>query len=564
MSAFSNEEQNKTLGSDPEINNNAYHIKLPMYMAFAMVLGIVLGATLFGGKGIQLGGDVPENADKFKDILSYIDRYYVDSVNVEELTENAINGMLEKLDPHTAYIPAKDNELLNAPLEGEFVGVGIEYNIFNDTVNVVSIVSGGPANQAGIIEGDKIISVDDEAVAGVSISNRKIVSMLRGEKGSTVKIGISRIGEKEPLSFNVTRARITTNTVETAYMVNDEVGYLKINRFGAKTYDEFSDSLKLLKTAGMTKLILDLRDNGGGYFDKAIKIADDFLQDDNLIVYTKSRDESFDERAMSSKGGMFENGALIVLINEYSASASEIVAGALQDNDRALIVGRRSFGKGLVQRPIELEDKSSLRLTISRYYTPSGRSIQKPYGEGKDYGNDITQRYNNGEMYHIDSASFEESLRYKTTHKGRTVYGGGGIMPDFFVPIDTSYYTAYYRALLGKNLFREFALRYATQHRQELRELELEAYKKSFNQNKSITKQFIAFANQAGVAFNEQDFVLSETVIEQEIKAFIARNIWGDKGFYPIYHNIDYTFQKSLGLFKEAEKIAMLDEQKSY
>lgn len=545
--------------SDSQINNNQYYVRLPLLLAGALVIGLLIGATIFGGRGVQLSGEVDENAEKFKDVLSYINRYYVDSVNVDDLTEKAIVGMLDKLDPHTAYIPAKDNALVNAPLDGEFVGVGIEYNIFRDTVNVVSIVSGGPSDMAGVEEGDKIISVDGEKVAGIGITNRAIVNLLRGEKGSEVSVVVVREGQSDSLTYKITRAKITTNTVETAYMVNDEIGYLKINRFGAKTYQEFTDSLNLLKKAGMQKLILDLRDNGGGYFDKAIKIADDFLKEKQLIVYTESRNESFDERAMSTNGGEFEEGALIVLINEYSASASEIVAGALQDNDRALIVGRRSFGKGLVQRPIELEDKSSLRLTISRYYTPSGRSIQKPYGAGDNYSSDITERYDRGEMFHVDSTAFDEDLRYKTTHKGRFVYGGGGIMPDFFVPIDTSYYTTYYRQLANKNLFREYALRYTTINRKRLKQLGLEAFAKTFNVEQKLRSAFVQYAEEAGVSYIDEDYEKSKYFIEQELKSYIARNVWGDQGFYPLYHTIDETFQKCLGLFDEAEKVAMID-----
>ncbi|MGB0525390.1 MAG: S41 family peptidase [Flammeovirgaceae bacterium] len=564
MSRYTNEAQGSNFTNhsteEPTIYNSTHQIRLPLLLSLTLVVGIGIGAIFFGNKGVSLGGEVSDNAEKFRDILSYINRFYVDTVNIEELTETAIHGMLNQLDPHTAYIPAKDNALVNAPLDGEFVGVGIEYNIFRDTVNVVSIISGGPSDQAGIEEGDKIILVDEETVAGIGISNRKIINLLRGEKGSQVKIGIKREGEDQLLSFNVTRARITTNTVETAYMVNDEVGYLKINRFGAKTYQEFTNSLESLKEEGMKKLILDLRDNGGGYFDKAIKIADDFLKADQLIVYTKSRNESADERAESSYGGSFEDGALIVLINEYSASASEIVAGALQDNDRALIVGRRSFGKGLVQRPISLEDNSSLRLTISRYYTPSGRSIQKPYGSDNNYGNDINARYDRGEMFHIDSAAFDEKLKYKTAHKGRTVYGGGGITPDYFVPIDTSFYTPYYRSLINKNLLREYALRYTTINRKKLSQMSLKDFMASFNVEREASQDLINYANKSGVEFNPADFLISKDVIHQELKAFIARNIWGEAGFYPIYHEVDGTFQQCLALFSEAEKIALLED----
>jgi carboxyl-terminal processing protease len=333
-------------------------------------------------------------------------------------------------------------------------------------------------------------------------------------------------------------------------MLNKEVGYLKVNRFGAKTYDEFSDSLKKLNELGMKKLILDLRDNGGGYLDKAIKIADAFLKKGKLIVYTKGKESSFDERDEATSTGEFENGNLVVLINEYSASASEIVSGALQDNDRAIIVGRRSYGKGLVQRPIPLSDGSNLRLTISRYYTPSGRSIQKPYDGNSDYGGDISERYNSGEMFSADSVKFNESLKYETT-SGRTVYGGGGIMPDHFVPIDTSHYNSLYKAVISKNLLRSFALRYSTRNKKELESGGFQRFKKRFEFVGNIEEQFLETIQEVGITLNDSEYAQSKNQIASEIKSFIARNIWQDAGFYPVLHQSDKTLQKAMELIEK-------------
>ncbi len=535
---------------EPNVTNSQFSIRLPLLLSLAFAIGLLLGATVFSDKLPSFNNTISKNAGKFRDIISYIDRYYVDSTNIDELTETGIEAMIAKLDPHTAYVPAKDSELVNSSLEGEFVGVGIEYNVFNDTVNVVNTISGGPSDKAGILGGDKIVMVNDDTIAGIKITNREVVDRLRGKEGTKVEIAVKREGIKKLLTFTVERDKITTSSVDIAYMLNQEVGYLKVNRFGAKTYDEFADSLKKLNGLGMKKLILDLRDNGGGYLDKAIKIADAFLKKGKLIVYTEGKEPSFDERAEATSTGEFENGDLVVLINEYSASASEIVSGALQDNDRATIVGRRSYGKGLVQRPIPLSDGSNLRLTISRYYTPSGRSIQKPYDENLDYGGDITERYNNGEMFSADSIQFDESLKYKTT-SGRTVYGGGGITPDYFVPIDTSYYNDFYKAIIAKNLLRSFALRYATRNKSELESGGLERFKTRFEFTGNVEKQFLENLKEVGIGLNKLEYAQSKSQIASEIKSFIARNIWQDAGFFPVLHQSDKTLLKAMELIEK-------------
>ena len=542
---------------DPPIYNSPKITKIPLMLAIAFCGGLLIGAFVLGKNDISVASNqrVTQNADKFKDIISYIDRYYVDTVDIDNLTEHAIEEMLVKLDPHTSYIPARDYELVSSSLEGEFVGVGIEYNIFNDTIHVVNTISGGPSEKAGLQGGDKIVAVDGKRLAAGKLTSREIVDLLRGERGTKVEITVIRIGAQEPLKYTVTRDKITTSSVDIAYMLDDVTGYLKINRFGAKTDDEFFDSLDKLQSKGMERLILDLRDNGGGYLDKAIKIADAFLPNKQTIVYTRSKEESFDENALAKGGGEFESGGLIVLINEYSASASEIVAGALQDNDRALIVGRRSFGKGLVQRPISLDDGSSLRLTISRYYTPSGRSIQKPYADTLNYQSDINDRYTNGEFFSADSIDFDPSLEYKTTVKGRSVYGGGGIMPDFFVPLDTSGYTPLYRSISGKNLLREFSLHYTSMHKSLLLKMGVKDYSDSFDNSLGIENSFKEYVIQSGVVWNEEDYAKSKELILGDLKALIARNIWKDSGYYPILHESDRTLQKAIKLFDQIDVI---------
>lgn len=545
---------------DPPIKNLSSQIGKPMIAGISMALGIILGSWLYGGGNSVVPssakGKVARNSAKIKEILAYIDRYYVDTVDVDKVTEEAIEGMLSNLDPHTSYIKAKDYEMVNAPLEGEFVGVGIEYNIFRDTINVISTVVEGPAAQAGLLGGDKIVEVDGVNIAGKQVEATELVNRLRGKQGTQVKVGVVRGLNPELLHFEITRDKITTSTVDVAYMIDEETGYLKLARFGAKTYQEFTDSLAKLKEAGMKRLVLDLRDNGGGYLDKATDIADDFLEQGRMIVYTKSKEENFNEEVLASSGGAFEEGALVVLVNEYSASASEILAGALQDNDRAVIVGRRTFGKGLVQRPIRLSDKSSLRLTISRYYTPSGRSIQKSYAQGHNaYSIEISNRYKGGEMYSADSINMDQSKVYQTI-KGREVYGGGGIMPDYFVPLDTSYYTSYYTQINNRNLLREYALRYTTEHREELEAMGLKNFKRQLSLEGKIEKQFLQYAEDAGVAFNEQGYKQAAKEILLELKAYIARNIWREEGFYSIYQEMDLPFKEALEHLRDAQELA--------
>jgi len=541
--------------------NSGFAIRMPLILALAISAGIFIGANVFDKdkRNVSAG----ENAKKFKNVLNYIEKYYVDTVDTDELTEFAIEKLLEKLDPHTTYIPPEEFELANAPLQGNFEGIGIEFNIFRDTVSVVSVIPGGPSEEVGLRPGDKIVEVNGETIAGANINNRKVVDLLRGEKGSKVKVGIKRKSYPKLLEYDIIRDEIPTYTIDVSYMIDQETGYIKMSRFGAKTYDEFKSALRDLKKDGMQQLVLDLRDNGGGYLDKAISIADEFLSDDKLIVYTNGQGKQFDEEARAKREGIFEKGPLVVLINENSASASEIVAGALQDHDRALLVGRRTYGKGLVQKPLRLSDNSELRLTISRYYTPSGRCIQKPYNDLEAYERDLALRYEHGEFFNADSIHVDESQQFKTAN-GRTVYGGGGIMPDYFIPQDTSYYSRYLEQLFSQNLFREYAYNYANEHSQTLKELGLADFIQSFDAGE-VMPNFLAFAEKAGVRYKTEDLRKSEHFMENYLKSLIARGIWQEEGFYPVYHQEDEVFQRAIQLFKQAEQLeaGVIDFKKS-
>lgn len=508
------------------------------------------------------GGDTSSNNLissylKFKDILTYIQRDYVDEVNTDELVESAITNMLEELDPHSVYIPAEELEMAKAQLEGEFEGIGIEFNIFRDTIYVVAPLSGGPSEEVGLQSGDKIIRVDGEDVAGTGIDNQDVFELLRGPKGSKVEVGIKRKGQEELMDFTITRDKIPQESVDANYMVNEEIGYIRVSRFAATTYDEFREALQGLKEKGMKKLILDLQGNPGGYMDRAINMTDEMLSDNKLIVYTEGKQPRYNTEARAYKEGLFEEKPIIVLIDEGSASASEIVAGALQDNDRALIVGRRSFGKGLVQLPIPLDDGSELRLTISRYYTPSGRSIQKPYLEGsEDYGLDILNRYRHGEFFSSDSIHLNDSLKYKTS-KGRTVYGGGGIMPDHFVPLDTTQKVGeFFAELLNTNVFREYTLTYYENHKKELEKMSFEKYYKDFEVSDAMLNELVKMAEKAGIEYTQEDINESKEILKNRIKAWVARSAYGKNGYFPIINEDNEVFQRAMELFDEAEKLA--------
>ncbi|MBV6640488.1 MAG: S41 family peptidase [Cyclobacteriaceae bacterium] len=492
---------------------------------------------------------------KFRQVLSYLENDYVDEVNPDELVESAISEMLEKLDPHSVYIPAEELDLAKSQLEGNFEGIGIEFNIFKDTIYVVSALSGGPSEKIGLRSGDKIITVDGEDVTGEDLNNRRVINLLRGPKGSEVKVGILRKGYKELIDFTIVRDVIPQYSVDVSYMVDDEIGYIKVSRFSATTYMEFKEALVQLKSQGMKKMILDLTGNPGGYMDRAVDMVDEILKDQQMIVYTKGKESRYNSQHLSKNPGDFEEGAVVVMINEGSASASEIVSGALQDHDRAIIVGRRSFGKGLVQLPISLNDGSELRLTISRYYTPSGRSIQKPYGQNtEDYYSEYYDRFKNGEMYVKDSAKVVDSLVYKTD-AGRNVYGGGGIMPDYFVPLDSSQSSLFLSRLSNTNTIREYALKYFEANKEKLERYSLEQYISDFKVTDKMMDDLLKLSIQNGVPKDERGFEKSRELIRVYTKAFIARSVWDNKGFYPIFNEQDEIFQKAVSLVDEAESL---------
>jgi carboxyl-terminal processing protease len=491
---------------------------------------------------------------KFREVLSLVETEYVDEAQTEALVEDAIEHLLAKLDPHSAYIPARDREAASEDLRGDFEGIGIEFNIFQDTLVVVAPLGGGPSEAIGLRSGDKIIKVDEKVIAGIGISSADVFKYLKGPKGSEVNLEVVRTENESPLKFKITRDKIPQHSLDAAYMIDNEVGYIKIRLFTRTTYDEFRDALVQLKNNGMTKLVLDLQGNPGGYLARAIDLSDEFLPAGQKIVFTKGKDNRYDSEYMTTEKGDFETGDLIVLVNEGSASASEIVSGALQDNDRALIVGRRSFGKGLVQAPFDLDDGSELRLTISRYYTPSGRSIQKPYdGNDEAYNKDLYERYKHGEFFHADSIRFNDSLKYETKN-GRTVYGGGGIMPDYFVPLDTTSNSVYFNRLFNANAPREVAFVYAQKNNDQLKGMGFKKYRDEFVINDKMIQDLVQVGVRNGVKPMPEDLNLHREVIKNYLKAEIARRIWGNEGYFPIINENNEILQQALKMFDRVPK----------
>ena len=534
-------------------NNSKFYIRLPIFIALALVCGIFIGAVMTSN---ARNSNIMDGVRKYGQILTLIETEYVDTVNMDELVDFSITKMLEKLDPHTAYIPKKDIDMARSVLEGDFEGIGIEFNIIKDTIYVVTPISGGPSESVGLLAGDKIVKVDGKTVAGTHITNSDVFKLLRGPKGTKVKVSVKRRGAKNLLDYVITRDKIPTYSIDVAYMVDPETGYIKVSRFSATTYDEFKKALTELNALGMQRLILDLRDNPGGYLDRATKMADEFLSGKKMLVYTDGKEARYDSKYFAEFKGDFEKGPLIVLVNEGSASASEIVSGALQDNDRALIIGRRSFGKGLVQLPINLTDGSELRLTISRYYTPSGRSIQKPYDpeNGDEYGSDLLKRYQHGEFFHQDSIKFADSLKFKTT-KGRTVYGGGGIMPDVFVPRDTTDYTQYMVDLFNKNVIREYTLDYYSNNKPAFEKMTFDDFQKNFKVTDQMMKDVVELGTKSGVKFKENEYNTSKEFIKTNVKAYIGRSRFGNKGFFPIINTSDEVFNVAMKQWEKAKAI---------
>ena len=484
-----------------------------------------------------------------------INNYYVDSVDTEKLVEDAIRGMIEKLDPHSAYSTAEQTKRLNEPLQGSFDGIGIQFNILDDTLMVIQTITGGPSEKAGVMAGDRIISVGDTAIAGVKMPQEDIMKRLRGPRGTKAHLGIVREGIDETIYIDVIRDKIPLNSVDAAFMVTPHTGLIRFSNFAATTYDEVVEAIRKLKAQGMKNLILDVTQNGGGFLQAAAEIASELLPKDDLIVYTQGR--AIQPQSFLSRGGSaFQDGKVIVLVDEYSASAAEILAGAIQDQDRGLVVGRRTFGKGLVQRPVDLPDGSMIRLTIAKYYTPSGRCIQKPYEKGKqqEYRMDVINRFNHGELTNADSIHFPDSLRFQTLKKGRTVYGGGGIMPDYFVPLDTTKNTALYRQIVAKRILVDANLRYLAKHRNELKQKfpTFEDFRRKYEVPNEVIDNILAEAKKALKDKYPKDEEQKTTeLLKRMLRALAARDLWDMNEYFAIIYEDDDIVNKAIQLMEE-------------
>ncbi len=526
-----------------EIKNRKTDALMPLIIALVLVAGILIGVKFRNSNtntGNNRGVLFFAPSGKMNQALELITGSYVDSVSTNALEENAIKGMLKNLDPHSQYIPASELAAINEPLEGNFSGIGVNCNMSKDTIVIVNTTPKGPSEKVGIMAGDRIVRVNDSLVAGVKMPSDNIIKLLKGKTGTKVKVGIYRIGNSDLLDFTITRDKIPLLSVDVSYMVTPETGYIKVSKFSKTTLQEFNDALGQLKTQGMNKLIVDLRDNPGGIIDGAIGLAELFLPQGKLIVYTEGNERPRVNYYSNGRNEQYTDTELVLLINETAASASEIVAGAIQDNDRGMIIGRRSFGKGLVQEPFSFSDGSALRLTIARYYTPTGRCIQKPYNHqnNNEYYNELNERFLHGELLMEDSVRINDTLRY-ITPGGKVVYGGGGIIPDIFVPIDTSNYSKYYVQLMRKGLPYRFAFDYVDNNRKGLAVIsDYKALEANLLQ-KNILKEFVRYVAKQGVAQNDKDLRISGPAIENIVIACIARNVFDDKGYYPILNQRD-------------------------
>lgn len=532
------------------------NLLLVLIVFIAVIVGLFLGNLLATRAQLRNSADIRSlfskaKASKIDELLSMIDAQYVDTVNVNEMTEEMMTDVVSKLDPHSVYIPASDLANVNSELEASFSGIGVQFNIQNDTVMIVSVISGGPSEKVGLLAGDRVVQVNDTVFVGKKITNEKVMKKLRGPANSKVKLGIKRNGTKEILKYTVTRGEIPVNSVDVAYMIEPGIGFIKVSKFAAKTYDEFLNAIAGLRAKGAKRYIIDLRENSGGFMDQAIKMVNEFLPANQLIVYSQGK--SYPRYDAKSDGqGSCIGVPVVVLIDEFSASASEIFSGAIQDNDRGLIVGRRSFGKGLVQQQFDLKDGSAVRLTVARYYTPSGRSIQKPYTKGKadDYQLDIYNRYRHGEFDSKDSIRVADSLKYKT-RKGRTVYGGGGIMPDYFVPRDTSEYTPYLNKVINYSYLYQFAFQYTDQNRAKLNTFKSWQQMGAYLDSQDLLGRFTAFVKAKGVQPAPRDIAISKRLIVNLLQSYITRNVLGDDGFYPLFYKYDKTVAKGLEVVKQ-------------
>ena len=520
----------------------------PLTIILALVSGIFIGVKLNNfdnNVDRRLMFFMPQG--KINQAIEFIKNSYVDGISANTLEEDAIRGVLKNLDPHSQYIPASDFLRINEPIEGNFSGIGVQFNMLSDTVVIINTIVDGPSEKAGINAGDRIVKVNDLTIAGVRMSNNDIMDLLKGVTGTKVKVGIHRRGVDEILDFEITRDRIPLFSIDVAYMITPEIGYIKVNKFSRTTFNEFVEAAETLRAEGMTKMIIDLRDNPGGIIEGAIRMSELFLPAGKLIVYTDGNKRGRTNYFSNGRNTIYGNTELVLLIDERSASASEIVAGAIQDNDRGTIIGRRSYGKGLVQEQYRLADGSALRVTIARYYTPTGRCIQKPYSNDRDeYFNELNERNLHGELSEADSIRFNDSLRF-VTPAGKVVYGGGGIMPDIFVPMNTSeHYSGFLRTVNQRNLMLRFALEFSPRHRSDL--LGITDYKsmQTHLRSKKILNEFVAYAAKQGVNASETDLRTSGPLIENIVMAFIGRTILNDDGYFPILNEMDDIVQKGV------------------
>jgi carboxyl-terminal processing protease len=530
-------------------NSRRYYIYLPVVLAFVLVLGIWLGSRFSfnnTGKSEKVIFSKPAQRDKINDLIMYIEQDYVDSVDREVLTVDAIEGILDNLDPHSTYIPAEDFTEVEDQLHNNFEGIGIQFRIEKDTIMVIQVIPGGPSERGGLLAGDRIVKINDSIVAGTGMASNDAVKLLKGKRGTEVKVSIYRRNLSDLIDITLIRDVIPTYSIDVSYMVNDSIGYIKMSRFAANTYDEIVNAMNKLVAEGMTRLILDLRDNTGGYLQAAIKISDEFLSDKKLIVYTEGNNRP-NNYAYATTKGMFEDKQLIILINESSASASEIVAGAIQDNDRGLIVGRRSFGKGLVQEQLNFNDGSAVRLTVARYHTPTGRNIQRPYEHGTtEYYEELHERFISGEMENPDSIAFADTIKYYTP-EGKVVYGGGGIMPDVYVALKVDEKDKLYNLLNRQNILFQFAFDYTDKERARLQQFKtVDDFRNGFQVDEKLFNELMDYARSQSITYTPQELRDSQQKIKTLLKAYIGRNLLDDAAFYPIYHEVDKIFMVAL------------------
>ena len=516
----------------------------PVWVIIILLSGLLLG--LYINKGVGKRQVTFEGGSKFDEVMWYVDNDYVEKPDAQKLQDEAIAAMMEKLDPHSAFISLDEFNEVNDPLLGSFDGIGVQFRLEKDTIAIVNVIKGGPSEKVGIMAGDRIIYVDDTLVASKKLKNEDVMRKLKGPKNTKVRVRVLRRGVEGLLDYTITRDAIPTYSVDIAYMLDKNIGYLKLSKFSATTADEFKKGIRNLKSQGMQQLVFDLRGNTGGFLSAAVDIADEFLPKGSLIVYTEGRNRPR-QYMKARRSGMLEDIPVVVLIDGESASASEIVAGALQDNDRGTIIGRRSFGKGLVQEQIMLSDQSAIRLTVARYYTPTGRCIQKPYsGDLEEYMLESLERYENGELFSEDSIHFADSLKY-TTPKGKTVYGGGGIMPDIYVPLVNDSTEYYFNRIVNKGLLYQYAFEYTDKHRRQLQQYKtVKSFDQSFVVSDAMFDELVKLADEKGIKGTEKQRQVARREANTLLKAYIARNLFDDEGFYPIYAPMDEVLQRAL------------------